>query len=100
MSCATDLVVSPWTQDVGDSATRLLDPSRMLSEYGPRGLAFVIDGGMRPAEVSTVIDLTKGDPIMIRAGKGDPTLWSSLNDTEADEALVDAYVQPVFPTST
>jgi len=48
------LATSVRANEVGDEARRLLEPSRMLSEYAPRGLAFVVDGGPRPAEVSTV----------------------------------------------
>jgi tRNA A37 threonylcarbamoyladenosine synthetase subunit TsaC/SUA5/YrdC len=32
----------------------------------------VIDGGPAPAEPTTVIDLTGGEPELVRKGRGDP----------------------------
>jgi tRNA threonylcarbamoyl adenosine modification protein (Sua5/YciO/YrdC/YwlC family) len=45
--------------------------------YGPRGLAFVVDehddggGGREAVGLTTVIDLTGAEPVVIREGKGD-----------------------------
>ena len=49
-------------------------PAQISETYGKR-LDFVVDGGERLAEPSTVIDLTGRDPEMIREGKGDPDLF-------------------------
>jgi len=90
------LATSVRANEVGDEARRLLEPSRMLSEYAPRGLAFVVDGGPRPAEVSTVIDLTSGDPVILRTGKGDPSIWGAMDDDQEESTLLNAYQFPDF----
>lgn len=50
------------------------DPAQISDEFGKR-LDFVVDGGERLAEPSTVIDLTGRVAEVIREGKGDPTLF-------------------------
>ena len=50
------------------------NPAQISEMYGKR-LDFVVDGGERLAEPSTVIDLTGSDPEIIRVGKGDPDLF-------------------------
>ena len=50
------------------------NPAEINETYGKR-LDFIIDGGQRFAEPSTVIDLTEEDPVIVRHGKGDPDLF-------------------------
>ncbi len=46
------------------------DPAAIADTFGPR-LDFVVDGGERLADPSTVVDFTEQDPVVLRAGKGD-----------------------------
>lgn len=50
------------------------NPAQIADRYGKR-LDFVVDGGARLAEPSTVIDMTGRDPEIIRVGKGDVELF-------------------------
>jgi tRNA threonylcarbamoyl adenosine modification protein (Sua5/YciO/YrdC/YwlC family) len=50
------------------------DAAVMADFYGPRGLAFIVDAGRRAAEPSTVVDLSGGEAVLVRQGKGD-TSW-------------------------
>ncbi len=45
------------------------DPERIEEHLRPPG-GMVIDGGIGGLEGSTVIDLSQGDPIVLREGKG------------------------------
>ncbi|CAN1321656.1 Uncharacterized protein YciO [Linum perenne] len=47
----------------------LLDPVIIADAYGPEGLDFVVDGGVRVADPSTVVDMTGTPPKIIRQGK-------------------------------
>eukprot|EP00976_Prorocentrum_cordatum_P098953 1191625-Prorocentrum_minimum.AAC.1 len=75
-----------------DASPWLLEPAFMAEEYGNRGLAFVVDGGTRPAYPSTVVDLTEGDPVIVRAGKGDPTIWEGVH-LDGASALTEVYAR-------
>lgn len=46
------------------------DPELILEKYGKQ-VDLIIDGGMGDNDASTVIDLTGGEPEVIREGKGD-----------------------------
>ena len=50
------------------------DAAVLADHYGRRGLAFVVDAGRRAAEPSTVLDLSGGEIVLVRQGKGD-TSW-------------------------
>eukprot|EP00963_Diacronema_lutheri_P005813 scaffold461_cov321-Pavlova_lutheri.AAC.31 len=56
----------------------MVDPAHMVDAFGPRGLDFVVDVGPRPKEPSTVIDLTGSEPLLVRAGKGNPEAFGVL----------------------
>jgi len=77
--------------------SRDMEPAIMMDRYGPQGLSFVVDGGVRVAEVSTVVYLADGDPSIIRAGKGDPSVWlmpsSHDTDEESELRLKGVYLQ-------
>lgn len=64
----------------GEDGDRLPDAAVLLDMYGPRGLDFIVDtgfGGSREAEGTTVIDMTGVEPVLVREGKGDPSLFIS-----------------------
>lgn len=48
----------------------LIDARDIKEELG-HGLDLILDGGYRPAEPSSVIDLSGPEPVVVRAGKGD-----------------------------
>ncbi len=48
----------------------LIDPKDIKERLG-HGLDLILDGGYRPNEPSTVIDLTGPEPKLVRQGKGD-----------------------------
>jgi tRNA threonylcarbamoyl adenosine modification protein (Sua5/YciO/YrdC/YwlC family) len=48
----------------------LIDPRDIKDKLG-HGLDLILDGGYRPNEPSTVIDLTGPEPLVVRQGKGD-----------------------------
>ncbi|CAL9117296.1 unnamed protein product [Musa textilis] len=53
----------------------MLDPVIIADTYGPEGLDFVVDGGVRVADPSTVVDMTGRYPTIIRQGKGPKLEW-------------------------
>ncbi|PON61304.1 Carbamoyltransferase [Parasponia andersonii] len=64
----------------------MLDPVVIADTYGPEGLDFVVDGGLRVADPSTVVDLTMIPPKIIRQGKGPKLSWMvAEDDGELDE---------------
>lgn len=65
------------------------DPIAMLDKFGKLGLDFVVDGGTRIAEPSSVIDLSSGSPLILREGKGDISMWDL--GAESSGALAAAY---------
>lgn len=48
----------------------LIDPKDIKERLG-HGLDLILDGGYKPNEPSTVIDLTGPEPVVVRQGKGD-----------------------------
>lgn len=56
------------------------DPVSMLDEYERRGLSFLVDCGVMRNPASTVIDLSKGKPSLVRGGAGDPSVWVDDDD--------------------
>ncbi|KAL3139512.1 hypothetical protein ABBQ38_003835 [Trebouxia sp. C0009 RCD-2024] len=51
------------------------EAAMFMDLYAGQGLDFVVDSGQRVAEGSTVIDMTGPEPILMRQGKGDPSLF-------------------------
>ncbi|KAJ1378775.1 YrdC-like domain [Sesbania bispinosa] len=73
----------------------MIDPVLIADTYGPEGLDFVVDGGVRVAEPSTVVDMTKMPPRVLRQGKGPILPWMVLEDdqkTDAQEDLIPAAI--------
>ncbi len=52
-----------------DETVPILDPDDIYDQWGAQ-VDMVVDGGVAVAEFSTVIDLTKGYPEVLRRGKG------------------------------
>ncbi|KAK6798869.1 hypothetical protein RDI58_006572 [Solanum bulbocastanum] len=64
----------------------ILDPVIIADVYGPEGLDFVVDAGVRVADPSTVVDMTESAPRIIRQGKGPKQPWMIAED---DDSAVD-----------
>ncbi|MED6171245.1 hypothetical protein PIB30_039070 [Stylosanthes scabra] len=63
----------------------MIDPVMIADTYGPEGLDFVVDGGVRVADPSTVVDMTKIPPRVLREGKGPILPWMVLEDDQKDD---------------
>ncbi|KAH7577191.1 hypothetical protein JRO89_XS01G0218600 [Xanthoceras sorbifolium] len=67
----------------------MIDPVVIADIYGPEGLDFVVDVGVRVADPSTVVDMTGIYPKIIRQGKGPKLHWmEEENDPNALEDLI------------
>ncbi|XP_034706856.1 uncharacterized protein HI_1198 isoform X2 [Vitis riparia] len=64
----------------------MLDPVTIADVYGPEGLDFVVDGGVRVADPSTVVDMTGRTPKIIRQGKGPKQPWM-VSESDTDFAI-------------
>lgn len=64
-------MISSTLQLPGDAAP--LDDPLEIRERLQKQLDLVICGGTAPAHACTVIDLTSGEPVLVRAGRGDVT---------------------------
>lgn len=53
----------------------LLNDPDEIGERLARQIDLLIDGGPAPMEPSTVIDLTGAEPVLVRAGRGDPAVF-------------------------
>ncbi|KAF7101218.1 hypothetical protein CFC21_102607 [Triticum aestivum] len=53
----------------------ILDPVTIADIYEPLGLDFIVDGGARIADPSTVVDMTGSYPTIICQGKGAKLDW-------------------------
>ncbi|KAJ4831134.1 hypothetical protein Tsubulata_000665 [Turnera subulata] len=60
----------------------MLDPVEIAAIYGSEGLDFVVDGGVRVADPSTVVDMTGSSPKIIRQGKGPALHWMIEEDSD------------------
>ncbi|XP_030476037.2 uncharacterized protein LOC115693194 [Syzygium oleosum] len=58
----------------------MIDPVVIADSYGPEGLDFVVDGGIRVADPSTVVDMTGHYPKILRQGKGPKLPWMVAED--------------------
>ncbi|XP_072966105.1 uncharacterized protein [Typha angustifolia] len=65
----------------------MLDPVIIADIYEPEGLDFVVDGGIRVADPSTVVDMTGSNPTIIRQGKGPKLEWMMM---EGEDPLLQA----------
>ncbi|KAK8687165.1 hypothetical protein V6N13_085997 [Hibiscus sabdariffa] len=53
----------------------MIDPVVIADIYGQEGLDFVVDGGVRVVDPSTVVDMTKASLKIVRLGKGPKLQW-------------------------
>ncbi|KAM7267449.1 hypothetical protein ACFE04_009615 [Oxalis oulophora] len=63
----------------------IIDPVVIADVYGPEGLDFVVDGGLRIADPSTVVDMTGAYPKVLRQGKGPKLPWMVDEENETAE---------------
>jgi tRNA A37 threonylcarbamoyladenosine synthetase subunit TsaC/SUA5/YrdC len=52
----------------------LSDPEEVCERLGKQ-IDLVIDGGAGTLEPTTIVDLTGPDPVLLRAGRGDPAVF-------------------------
>jgi len=64
----------------------LINPVEIADVYGPEGLDFVVDAGVRVADPSTVVDMTGSFPRIIRQGKGPKQPWMVADDEKGADA--------------
>ncbi|XP_059452556.1 uncharacterized protein LOC132183173 [Corylus avellana] len=76
----------------------MIDPIVIADMYGPEGLDFVVDGGVRVADPSTIVDMTVIPPKMIRQGKGPKLHWMVTEDVNGSAAMHEANL--IFPSGT
>ncbi|KAL6661859.1 hypothetical protein ACP70R_001243 [Stipagrostis hirtigluma subsp. patula] len=62
----------------------ILDPVIIADIYEPLGLDFIVDGGVRIADPSTVVDMTGAYPTIVRQGKGPKLDWMVTEDKEQE----------------
>lgn len=55
--------------------TEVPDVGSILEAYGSKGLDFVVDVGRRVVVESSIIDFTGGDPVVLRHGQGDTSMF-------------------------
>lgn len=79
----------------------MLDPVIIADTYGAsegrEGVDFVVDGGERLADPSTVIDMTGLKPVVLRLGKGpieDWMLMESRDSTDSEAVGVEGMLNP------
>ncbi|KAL9457966.1 hypothetical protein AB3S75_006919 [Citrus x aurantiifolia] len=72
----------------------MVDPVVIADTYGPEGLDFVVDGGVRVAEPSTVVDMTGTYPKIIRQGKGPKLYWMEEEDANS------TAIEDLIPSAT
>ncbi|CAN6989226.1 hypothetical protein IGI04_002545 [Brassica rapa subsp. trilocularis] len=60
----------------------MIDPTIIGDIYGPEGLDFLVDGGVRVAEPSTIVDMTGPYPKVIREGKGPILPWMVVEEED------------------
>lgn len=58
--------------------TEVPDTGTMLELYESRGIDFIVDVGRRVATASSVVDLTGTEPVIVRAGAGDVSLFENV----------------------
>lgn len=66
----------------------IIDPVIIADTYGQEGLNFVIDAGVRVANPSTVVDMIRIPPTIIRQGKGPKQAWMVVEDADEETELV------------
>ncbi|PPD77795.1 hypothetical protein GOBAR_DD25276 [Gossypium barbadense] len=70
----------------------MIDPVVIADIYGAEGLDFVVDGGIRVADPSTVVDMTRASPKIIRLGKGPKLHWMASEDDNESAVYADEFI--------
>ncbi|XVE84159.1 hypothetical protein DITRI_Ditri16bG0147400 [Diplodiscus trichospermus] len=70
----------------------MIDPVVIADIYGAEGLDFVVDGGIRVADPSTVVDMTGPYPKIVRLGKGPKLHWMVTEDDNESAVTVDELI--------
>lgn len=68
----------------------MIDPVVIADMYGPEGLDFIVDGGIRVADPSTIVDMTGAFPKVIRLGKGPKLQWMVAEGDNESAMIGDA----------
>ncbi|KAG6659725.1 uncharacterized protein YciO isoform X1 [Carya illinoinensis] len=76
----------------------LIDPVVIADIYGQEGLDFVVDGGVRVADPSTVVDMLVIPPKIVRQGKGPKLHWMGAEDDDESAAMPEAKL--IIPYAT
>ncbi|KAJ7285490.1 hypothetical protein O6H91_Y330300 [Diphasiastrum complanatum] len=92
LSNLDDPLISTSVRALSDD-TWMLDPAQIADAYGvsegKEGVDFVVDGGVRLAEPSTVIDMTGDQPVLLRSGKGILEDWMLMESHDSTEIAKD-----------
>ncbi|GLT69838.1 hypothetical protein SLA2020_419560 [Shorea laevis] len=72
----------------------MIDPVVIADIYEPKGLDFVVDGGKRVADPSTVVDMTGANPKIVRQGKGPKLPWM----VEEEDDVSALHVNDLIPS--
>ncbi|EFJ42293.1 hypothetical protein VOLCADRAFT_107339 [Volvox carteri f. nagariensis] len=69
------LCTSVHVPEVLSEDTEVPDVGSILEAYGNKGIDFVVDVGRRVVVESSVVDFTGGDPVVLRHGQGDVSVF-------------------------
>ncbi|GLC46151.1 hypothetical protein PLESTB_001195500 [Pleodorina starrii] len=69
------LCTSVHVPEVLSEDTEVPDVGSILEAYGNKGIDFVVDVGRRVVVESSVVDFTGGDPVVLRRGQGDVSVF-------------------------
>lgn len=78
----------------------MIDPVIIADIYGKEGLDFVVDGGVRVADPSTVVDMMGAYPKIVRQGKGPKLPWMVEDEDEDEEDVSSDEVDEVIFSAT
>ncbi|HNB47630.1 MAG TPA: Sua5/YciO/YrdC/YwlC family protein, partial [Burkholderiaceae bacterium] len=59
---------------IPQGATDPLNEANDILEHFDRLVQAIVDAGPCPAQPTTVVDLTGSEPVLVRTGRGDPSL--------------------------
>eukprot|EP00249_Psilotum_nudum_P010042 c22300_g1_i1 orf=571-1152(+) len=75
----------------------MLDPSIIIDLYGAsegkEGIDFIVDGGIRLAEPSTIVDMTGQKALLLRQGKGIVDNWMLLEGYDSTQMTLNGLQQ-------
>ncbi|OVA17496.1 YrdC-like domain [Macleaya cordata] len=68
----------------------IIDPVAIADIYESKGLDFIVAGGTRVADPSTIVDMTGDSPTIIRQGKGPKLDWMVVKEDQDSAMSVSA----------